>query len=141
MSRRPTSPAGGADPVDPGSIAIEIAAGAWQLLPLTAADLADVGSVLPTQRPGEWLAQRSAVPDRCADWTIRAAVGGAAAGWIGLDVVTDGRGRIDLGLHDPGDPAHQEAGRIAVAAVERYAAEALGIDTDPLDSSDGARHR
>jgi hypothetical protein len=123
VTRTPVPPPG--EDHDQPPLAVEIAAGAWQLLPLAPADHAQLRSTLAAEDPEAWIAQADG-HDRSAVWTIRAAVGGRCAGWVLLSLDGEGGGRIRCRLEDPSD---DDAAAIALAAITRYAAAAWGATT------------
>jgi RimJ/RimL family protein N-acetyltransferase len=130
------SPEGGqapTAPVDP----IEIAAGAWQLLPLAPGDGLELATVLadPDRDPGSraanpgspddveaWLQRRldAMASGVSVTWTVRAAVGGELAALIEAYALAPDRSSADLGCFTAARFRRKGAARTAVGAVTRY---------------------
>jgi RimJ/RimL family protein N-acetyltransferase len=123
---------------------VEIAAGAFQLLPLGELDAAELLPVLSDPEVSRWGA--SAPPSTLTDaqdwvgqrlgevergstlaWTIRTAVGGLLAGHINLFNLDHEHGTAEVGFFVA--PAHRRQGvaRTGLSVVSRYAFTALDV--------------
>jgi RimJ/RimL family protein N-acetyltransferase len=123
---------------------VEIAAGAFQLLPLDDHDAADLLPVLsdpevsrwgPAAPPRtltdvqDWVGQRLAEVERGSTlaWTIRTAVGGLLAGHINLFNLDHEHGTAEVGFFVAPGHRRQGVARTGLSVVSRYAFTALDV--------------
>jgi RimJ/RimL family protein N-acetyltransferase len=126
------------------AVPIEIAAGAWHLLPLSASDAAELAPVLadpvierwsPAGMPrtpddlDAWMARRldGAAAGTGLTWTVRTAVGGHIAGLVEAYALSPDLGSADLGCFTAADHRRQGVARTAVGAVTRYLHHGVGL--------------